>query len=230
MTFRLPLLLLALPLAGPALSAAEARNPNAEAEARLREALRDTTLRLRAAQGEAETLKAGLETARAQAAEQRRVREALERRAAEDIRLGSEHITALNARLERRRKEFEKTRDELNRTVAEARRLSELAARTESERARLDTLSRRLAVRVADREAKNVRLMKVSQEVLRRFEDFGLGDAIANREPFIGAKRAEIQTLVQDYRDRMEENKVRPGEAAPAEAWTSAPVGSSAAR
>jgi hypothetical protein len=81
---------------------------------------------------------------------------------------------------------------------------------------------------VADRETKNIALVKVGQEILNRLERFGLGDAIKAKEPFIGAKRVQIQAMVQDYNDKILDQKYKPG-TPPAPAPSAAPKAASAA-
>ncbi len=59
-------------------------------------------------------------------------------------------------------------------------------------------------------EAKNEKLFAIANEILSRYADIGFGDAFAAKEPFIGTKRVELQTLAQDYQDKLSDNKVKP--------------------
>jgi chromosome segregation ATPase len=62
---------------------------------------------------------------------------------------------------------------------------------------------------VADREAKNRELYRLANEILTRYEKFGLGDALAAREPFTGVTRTKLESLVQDYADKIADARVQ---------------------
>ena len=68
--------------------------------------------------------------------------------------------------------------------------------------------------KVADHQRKNDELFKIGNEVLSRYEGFGLGTAIAAREPFTRNMRVKLETLVQDYSDKLIDNKIKPEELA----------------
>jgi hypothetical protein len=58
--------------------------------------------------------------------------------------------------------------------------------------------------------AKNVSLMKVGRELLHRYEDVNFGDMLVAREPLIGEQRIRIQNLLQDYNDKLLDQKATP--------------------
>lgn len=64
---------------------------------------------------------------------------------------------------------------------------------------------------IADQRRKNDELFKVGSEVLSKYEGFGLGTAIAAREPFTRNMRVKLETLVQDYSDKLVDSKINPG-------------------
>ncbi|MEZ5385155.1 MAG: hypothetical protein R3F13_06540 [Prosthecobacter sp.] len=76
--------------------------------------------------------------------------------------------------------------------------------------------------KVADHQRKNDELFKIGNEVLSKYEGFGLGTAIAAREPFTRNMRVKLETLVQDYSDKLIDNKIKPEEIANKAASTSA--------
>jgi len=86
---------------------------------------------------------------------------------------------------------------------------------TEAQRAKLAAQNATLQRLVADREAKNLALYQLSGEILTRYQKFGLGDALLAREPFIGVSRVKLQTLVQDYHDKLRDQLVLPGQPLP---------------
>ena len=59
-------------------------------------------------------------------------------------------------------------------------------------------------------EAKNAQLFKASDEMLTYFKSMNLLDALAVREPVFGIKRVELQNVLQDYRDKILDQKVKP--------------------
>jgi chromosome segregation ATPase len=71
---------------------------------------------------------------------------------------------------------------------------------------------------IADQRRKNDELFKIGNEVLSKFEGFGLGTAIAAREPFTRNMRVKLETLVQDYSDKLVDNKIKPDELPKADA------------
>lgn len=59
-------------------------------------------------------------------------------------------------------------------------------------------------------EDKNAKLVALSQEILERYKNIDFGDVLGAKEPFVGAKRVEIENLAQDYGDKIEDNKAGP--------------------
>ena len=59
-------------------------------------------------------------------------------------------------------------------------------------------------------ETKNAKLYGLGVEILGRYENVDFGDAFGAKEPFVGTKRVELETLGQDYRDKLTESKVKP--------------------
>jgi hypothetical protein len=58
--------------------------------------------------------------------------------------------------------------------------------------------------------AKNVSLMKVGRELLHRYEEVNFGDMLVAREPLIGEQRIRLQNLLQDYNDKLLDQKATP--------------------
>ena len=57
---------------------------------------------------------------------------------------------------------------------------------------------------------KNVQLMKVGRELLHRYEAVNFGDMLVAREPLLGEQRIRIQNLLQDYNDKLLDQKATP--------------------
>jgi chromosome segregation ATPase len=58
--------------------------------------------------------------------------------------------------------------------------------------------------------AKNVQLTKVGRELLHRYEDVHFGDMLVARDPLFGEQRVRIQGLLQDYNDKLLDQKATP--------------------
>jgi chromosome segregation ATPase len=101
-----------------------------------------------------------------------------------------------------------------------------LANKTEAARAQLAAEAAVLQRTVEDREMKNMQLYDTANEILTRYKNFSLGDALAAKEPFVGVTRAHLQELVQDYKDKIDSEKVKMGQPPPAMERVPAPAGS----
>lgn len=203
--------ILVLAVAG---SSAFAQQETSPAEARLREALRATTLQLRASDNERITLQTAHDTLLKDKADLSAQVKALTQKAVEEQDASRKAIAALEKRLAA----LEDDKKTLSETVAKwekaAQETTDQLRTTEAERARLAVRLTEAERLVADREAKNVALFKTGSEILNRLEAFGLGDAIRAREPFVGKKRVELQTLVQGYGDQLLDARAKPGSGA----------------
>lgn len=203
MRLLLPLLLLA---AGPLLGAAESDN----GEARLREALRTATLQLRAAESDRSSLQSAhaalLEENKALAA---RIETLKKEFAAE--RLAADHAAAgLKAQVTTQAAELAQARALAEKLETGQRQAAELAEHREAERAQLAAEKIMLQRLVADRETRNRALFQIGNEILTRYEKFSLGEALSAREPFVGRTRTRLENLVQDYADKLTDQRVTP--------------------
>lgn len=174
--------------------------------ARLRDALRNTMIQLRAVEGERATLQA----ASAQLGEEKKGLETQVKALARQATVDKESISALDAKLLERDAQVAALKDDLEKANAAIKQASDIAATKEAERARYAERVIGLDRRVAELETKNHELFKVGNEILTRYERFGLGTALTAREPFIGVTRVKLQNLVQDYQDKLLEHKDRP--------------------
>ncbi len=71
-----------------------------------------------------------------------------------------------------------------------------------------DNLS--LTRRAEDRETKNLELFRLGNEILKRYEQFTLGQVMLAKEPFIGLSRTKLENLVQDYQDKIADQRAKP--------------------
>lgn len=202
---RLVLLSAAALLCAFSLRAAESADP----DVRLRESLKATMLQLRNAEAERTALQASQAAANDRIKQLTEQVKALTRHAAEDKAIADKTAEELKANVATLTAELASTKEVLAQSQ-QAHAQVVVVAKTEGEqRAKLEAENAVLQRLVTDRESKNLALYQVAMEVLGRFEKFGLGDAIAAREPFVGLTRVKLENLVQDYRDKLDDQRLK---------------------
>jgi len=182
-------------------SALVVTNANAD-DARLRETLRTLTMRLRSAETERNTLLSD----KAQLEQEKKALsgkvDALNKQVAAD----KEKLDQLDAK----QKELDDTKESLGKWKAAYEQIQTAAQKSEAERAKLASESIILKRKVEDRERKNLELFKTANEILTRYEKFGLGEALSAKEPFTGIARVKLENQVQDYQDKIADERVKP--------------------
>jgi chromosome segregation ATPase len=194
-------LLLCAAAARPAL----ARAGESPTEARLRDALRAATAQLRAAEDEKARLQASEAALQAKisALEAKLAAAAKPRgnpRAEAELRVSLDEKTAAAAKLA----------EDVRRCEASLRDANDGSHAREQERAQLAAQVGPMGERLATCEKNNAELYRVGREILDRYARTGLYDVLAAREPFVGARRVELQNLAQDYADKLLDRKVNP--------------------
>ena len=182
-------------------SALVVTNANAD-DARLRETLRTLTLRLRSAETERNTLlsdKAQLEQEKKALSGKL---DALNKQVAAD----KEKLDQLDAK----QKELDDTKESLGKWKTAYEQIQTAAQKSEAERAKLASESIILKRKLEDRERKNLELFKTANEILTRYEKFSLGEALSAKEPFTGIARVKLENQVQDYQDKIANERVKP--------------------
>jgi septal ring factor EnvC (AmiA/AmiB activator) len=195
-------------LLSPALLHAAGAEEGDPVVAKLREALRNTMLQMRDVQGQLANAQAAQIASDAKVKELTAQNDKLTRQMIEDKNASTNSIAELNTRLEEQGVVIQK----LNATVDQWKRgyneATALAQKKEAERAKAAAQIIKLDRIVADQQIKNVQMYKVGTEILDRYEKFGLGEAILAREPFVGMTRAKFQTLMQDYQDKLVDQRI----------------------
>jgi hypothetical protein len=74
--------------------------------------------------------------------------------------------------------------------------------------------------KLADANRKNLDLYNIGNEILGKYEGFGLGTAIAAREPFTKSMRVKLENYLQDFGDKLQDGKIQPSDAPKAPAAT----------
>ena len=179
---------------------------NAKADdARLKQMLQTLTGRLRAAETERNTLLSD----KAQLEQEKKTLtgkvDTLNKQIAED--------KAKLDTLQAKQKELDDTKDSLTKWKGAYEQIQAAGQKAEAEHAKLASESIALKRKVEDRERKNLELYKTANEILTRYEKFGLGEALSAKEPFTGITRVKLENQVQDYQDKIADSRVKPEEA-----------------
>jgi hypothetical protein len=179
-------------------------------ETRLRETLRSTVLQLRDAQNQMATLQ------NSQAESDQKNKELtdqvalLKKHSIEDKSIADNTIAGLETKAAAQDAEIAKLLDALEKWKADDRQFHDTAGVAEAERAKLAEDNFVLQRRVAYLETKNVQLFTLGNEILSRYENFSLGNAISAKEPFVGVTRVKLENLVQDYSDKLLDQRAAP--------------------
>ena len=182
----------------------------ADGSAALRAALRDKTLELRTVQSDLATL----QSAQGALADENKALaakyEALKKQMAADRAAADKAAGILTSQTAEQKQTIARLNDALEKAKAEGEKTAQAASLAEAQGAKLNKLNIALERRIADREGKNLALFLVANEILTRYEEFSLGNAIRAKEPFIGLTRTKLENLVQDYQDKILEQRAKP--------------------
>ena len=132
-----------------------------------------------------------------------------------DARAASEAASAaLKAASDRDRAEISSLRSSLSKWKKATEEATAAYHRSEGLRVKLDAANASLERRAEARERQNLSLYKTGSEILQRYENFSLGRALAAREPFTGIARARLESQIKDYKDLLDDQKLKPSTAA----------------
>ena len=175
-------------------------------DAKVRETLRALTLRLRSA----ETERNNLLTEKAQIEQEKKTLtekvDALTKQAATD----KETILTLTSKTSQQEASLTQAKEALDKLKGA---YDEAVAVARKEKASHDKAADELVLlqrKLSDREDKNRKLFTLANEILTRYEKFAMGEALAAREPFTGLTRVKLENLVQDYQDKIADQRSRP--------------------
>lgn len=143
---------------------------------------------------------------------------------AESVKTTSGKLRTVEARAAAARREADtlgerlgEAERQLAETTAKLKSTEEALAGRESDVKRMDgqlAELRRIVGRQAQTidtcEKKNARFFELNNELLGKYRDKGVGDALLEAEPFTGVKRVELDNLIQEYRDKLEAQKTEP--------------------
>ena len=181
-----------------------------DAATRLRDTLRSTMLQLRDAQNQIATLQGAQADSDAKNKALTDQLALIKKHSTDDKAVADAAIVALTTKATDQAAEVAKLKDLLGKWQAAYRQVHDAAGVTEGERAKLADNKLVLERRVAYLENKNVELFKLGNEILNRYEDFSLGNALSAKEPFVGVTRVKLENLIQDYQDKLLDQRATP--------------------
>ncbi len=200
------LFLLLFVLGGPLL-AQEQPDPVAQ---KLREGLRSTMLQLRDAQGQIANAQAAKIQDDARIKDLTAKLEKITKQSAADRTTATKTIADLTARNASQDTRNAQQLEALGKWKSSFNELLAKAKEIDAKRAELAQQKILLDRKVADQQRRNVALYDLGKEILRRYEHYGLGDAILAREPFVGISKVKFETYIQENADKLADQKIKP--------------------
>ena len=177
-------------------------------ENRLREALRGALIQARTAENDRAASEAEKAEVKLKVEALGKQVEALTRQCKNDKESADKAIANLNARAGDQAAEIARLKEELAKATGELRASRADAAAKEAARARLAGEAILMKRVLADQKLKNAALFKLGSEILTRYEKFGLGEALGAKEPFTGLARVKLENYVQDFSDKLVDQRV----------------------
>lgn len=216
-------------LLAPAFACAADQSP---AEAKLREALKNTMLQLRQAQNDNATLQAQ------QAEDQDKIKtltdqnQTLTKQSIMDKQTADALITTLKDKNTAQTAVIARLQAEIVKWEAGYKLATDTVKAKEAERAKLASQVIVLQRKSDTLETQNVQLYDIGTEILNRYQKYSVGDALLAKEPFTGIMRVRLQNQVQDYQDKLlgQKNATDSGTAATAPQPAASPSQTPAAK
>ena len=119
---------------------------------------------------------------------------------AKELTLVKEELATTAQRLA----ETQKTLAETNTKLAETARTLQ---QTDAEKRSLEAVKVRNEGDLNSCERKNVALYQLGRSLMDRFEHKTCGEILAQKDPFTGLKRVETENLLEEYRDKLDDQK-----------------------
>lgn len=173
---------------------------------KLKAALRNVTSELRAEQDQNATLSAKQAQNAREIAALTAERDALRAKAGdlqkqsdtagEQLKSAATQITQTQAALDQWKDAYQK--------AADTARTRDAAAKS------FETQTNELTRRVSVCETKNGELYAVGKDILAKLDDDDFLDSMARHEPFTGLARVKLDNIVQDYQDKLRDQKLKP--------------------
>lgn len=170
---------------------------------RLREALRSATAQARTAEDQRAAVQAKLTAAEQERDRLRKQNEAYRAQVKEAEQAYRQAVKDFNERIAERDDSLEKWKAAYGEAASVART-------KDAERTRFEGEATTWKASAKACEAKNVRLVKIADDVVRQYERMDPFEKVLDHDPVFGLKRVEHQNAAQDFRDKIIEQKAKP--------------------
>ena len=176
----------------------------ADAESdKLREALRNATAQSRALEDQRAALQAKLTSAEQERDKLKKQNEAYRAQVKEAEQAYRQAVKDFNERIAERDDSLGKWKT----AYAEA---ATVARTKDAERAKFESDATAFKASTKACEAKNVRLVKVADDIVTQYEAMNPMEKLIHHDPVFGLKRVEHQNAAQDFRDQILQQKAKP--------------------
>lgn len=119
----------------------------------------------------------------------------------------TKELTLLKERLATTEQRLSETQKTLTETTAKLTETTRTLQQTDTEKRNLEAVKVRNEGDLTSCERKNVALYQVGRSLMDRFERKTCGEILAQKDPFTGLKRVETENLLEEYRDKLDEQK-----------------------
>jgi chromosome segregation ATPase len=170
---------------------------------RLREALRNATAQARTAADQRAAVQARLTAAEQERDRLKKQSEAYRAQVKEAEQAYRQAVKDFNDRIAERDDSLEKWKSAYGEAATVART-------KDAERAKFESEASTWKASTKACEAKNVRLAKIADDVVRQYEAMDPMEKVLDHDPVFGVKHVEHQNAAQDFRDKIIEQKAKP--------------------
>lgn len=151
----------------------------------------------------------GAKDALAKKAQSAESRAAVEGRKRQSLQQELETVRKENQALQEQKTEAEKRLSEMTaRQTASARQLAVLQGEKKQTEANLAMREKQ----IASCDDKNLKIYQYGRDLIRQCRDRSATDAVLRLEPVTGIKRVEVENMLEEYRDKLDAQKLIPDE------------------
>lgn len=175
-----------------------------EALRRVQQQLSQVQGDLAAAEQEKTRLAADLEKAQASS----KAEEGKTARLQQGLGTSKQQLASVSNELARTKEELTTMAQQLSETRKTLAETTQILQQTEAEKRRLETVKVSNEHAIAACEHKNLALYEVGRSLMDRFEHKTCGEILAEKEPFTGIRKVETENLMEEYRDKLDDQKL----------------------
>jgi chromosome segregation ATPase len=124
-------------------------------------------------------------------------------------------LAAMKAEHDSVQARWAETASRLEQTVASLKQANERLAAREAALAELEARHKVQTARLDAAIRNNLALYGLGRDLLARYQNKSVAESLSAQEPILQFGRVELENLVQDYRDRLDKDRIPPGAKAP---------------